>query len=76
MRINSISLDIEKDDNDEKIYILIKQFCKELVLDYYFDIFLSKSFTTKMLLNSTFESLKAAFKEIDPEHISLLYAKA
>jgi hypothetical protein len=29
-----------------------------------------------MFLNSNFESLMAAFKEIDPEHISLLYLKA
>ena len=49
---------------------------KELGLDYYYDIMKSKGMTTKMFLNSSFDSLHEAFKEIDPEHIALLYLKA
>lgn len=50
--------------------------CKELGLDYYFDVIKAKGVTTKMLLNSSLQSLLSAFKEIDHEHIALIYLKA
>jgi hypothetical protein len=50
--------------------------CKELGLGYYFDVIKAKGVTTKMLLNSSLESLLSAFKEIDHEHVALIYLKA
>jgi len=47
-----------------------------LSLDYYFEIMKRKGINTKMFLNSSYESLKGALKEIEPEHISLLWMKA
>lgn len=76
MKINQVSRPMKADENDSKMYLLIQQICKELSLDYYYEIIKSKGMTTKMFLNATFEGLKAAFKEIDQEHISLLYMKA
>ena len=75
-RINEISKDVIKDDTDVRSYKLIEQICKELGLDYYFEIIKNKGVTTKMFLNSSFEALKLAFKEIDSEHVSLLFLKA
>lgn len=77
LRINEISHQIEpQDDVDERSYKLIQQFCKELGLDYYYDIIKNKGLTTKMFLNSSFRALQTALKEIEPEHISLLFMKA
>jgi hypothetical protein len=76
MKINEVSRVIMVNETDKRCYLLIQQFCVELGLDYYFDIIKGKGVTTKMFLNSTFDALKCAFKEIDPEHISLLHLKA
>jgi hypothetical protein len=67
---------IAEDEQQEKSYLLIHQFCKELDLDYYFELIKSKGMTSKMFLKATFPALLAAYKEIDPEHIALLYLKA
>jgi hypothetical protein len=53
-KINEISREIVKDDNDERMYKLVEQMCKELGLDYYFEIIKSKGLTTKMFLNCSF----------------------
>ena len=76
IKINSISREIVKDDTDVRMYKLVEQMCKELGLDYYFEIIKSKGLTTKMFLNCSFEALKLSLKEIDEEHVSLLYLKA
>lgn len=75
-RINLAQKSIVKDEDDHKQYLLVKQFCKELGLDYYYDVIKSKGVTTKMLLNSNLESLSCAFKEIEPEHLALIHMKA
>jgi hypothetical protein len=54
MKLNSISKEIVKDDTDIRMYKLVEQMCKELGLDYYFEIIKSKGLTTKMFLNSSF----------------------
>lgn len=58
------------------MYKLIKQILNELGLDYYYDLIKSKAMNTKMFLNSSKETLKDALKELDEEHISMLYLKA
>ena len=74
--INKVSKEIAEDQTDSKRYLLIKQFCIELGLDYYFETLKSKGITSNMFLTSSYESLRSALKEIDAEHISLLYLKA
>jgi hypothetical protein len=76
LKINRISKTVVNDETNEKCYLLIQQMCKELSLDYYFELIKSKGVNTKMFLSATFPELQAAFKEIDPEHIALLYLKA
>jgi hypothetical protein len=73
--INDISRPVV-DESEGKDFKLIEQFCKELSFNYYIDLIKSKGFTTKMLLHASFESLQAALKEVDVEHIALLYMKA
>jgi hypothetical protein len=76
MKINHISKEIARDETDIRSYLLVQQVCKELGLDYYFEIMKRKGITTKMFLTSSFESLRSALIEIEPEHISLLYMQA
>lgn len=76
IQINTISKQVEKDDTDVRMYKLIEQICKELGLDYYFEVMKSKGMTTKMFLSASLESLQHAFREIDSEHIALLFMKA
>jgi hypothetical protein len=76
MKLNRVSKEIKSEESDLRSYLLIQQICKELGLDYYFEIIRNKGVNTKMFLNSSYEALKAAFKEIDSEHISLLFLKA
>jgi uncharacterized protein (UPF0128 family) len=38
LKINQVSKEVEKDETDARSYLLIQQICKELGLDYYFDI--------------------------------------
>jgi hypothetical protein len=47
-----------------------------LGLDYYFEIMKRKGINTKMFLSSSYEALKGALKEIEAEHVSLLWMKA
>lgn len=76
MKINTISKADPIDQENARSYLLVQQCCKELGLDYYFEIMKRKGINTKMFLNSSYETLKDALKEIESEHISLLWMKA
>ena len=55
--INTLSLENEMTDVEKNRYLLIKQFLKELGLDYYYELFVRKGITTNMLLNSNLTNL-------------------
>ena len=76
MKINTISKEDPIDQENARSYLLVQQCCKELQLDYYFEIMKRKGINTRMFLSSTYEALKDALKEIEPEHVSMLYLKA
>lgn len=75
-QLNAITIDKVESDEEKNATLLLKQFCSELGLDYYYELMLEKGITTNMFINSDITVLRCALKEIDHEHLSLLYMKA
>ena len=65
----------KKQSVDDREYLLVKQLCSELGLDFMYGYMYSEGITTKILINCDVDTLLMALPEMERVHAAMIFLK-